>query len=80
MSAAVNFLLLHSLYNGVFDSDGSMKVCGRKKCSELIRACQKFWPMQEGFYGNPETGFVNADAIHGLYKSASEKYFTLTKE
>lgn len=77
--SSVNFLSLDSLYHEIFASDGTVKACGRKKCSELIRVCQQFRPMDDKFYGNPETGFMDINAIHGLYKDAAAKYFILTE-
>lgn len=78
--SSVNFLDFSAIYNVVIAPDGTVNACGREKCSELIQACQKFRPMAENFYGNPKTGFMEVDAIRGLYKDAVTKYSMLMKK
>ncbi len=55
------------LYNEVFDEEGNIKNCGRKKCQELIEKCQEIDPGV--FYGELNRGFMNIDAIRRLRKT-----------
>lgn len=47
---------LFKLYTDVFNTDGSVKVCGREKCKTLIKYLSNLVP-GIGF-GNRETGFM----------------------
>ena len=51
------------LYHDVFDESGTVKLVGRSKCSELIRAAKKV----SLHYGNEETGWMDPENIKALY-------------
>lgn len=50
------------LFSEVFDSNGDVKLCGRKKCKELIHVSKALSTV----YGNEETGMMHVDAIKAL--------------
>lgn len=54
-----------TVYGLVFDADGNIKTCGRERCKDLIVASEK---VEQGFYGDKETGIMNAVAIKKLYQ------------
>ena len=60
---------LINVYNEVFDSDGNVMACGRKKCMELIRICQTIDNTMD--YGDENTGFINIENIKNLHASMS---------
>ena len=49
------------LYNEVFDKNGSVKLCGREKCIDLIRALSNKYPEEN--FGDTESGFMNVNVI-----------------
>lgn len=49
------------LYNKVFDKNGSVKLCGREKCIDLIRALSCKYP--DVNFGDTESGFMNVNII-----------------
>lgn len=52
------------LYNKVFNPDGSVKLCGRDACMDLIIICNS---IDSGVnYGNVATGVMNIKAIQSL--------------
>ena len=53
-----------NLFHEVFDENGNVTLCGRKKCQELIHAAKQVTPI----YGDEETGMMNVDAIRALYR------------
>lgn len=55
---------LLTLYNEVFNSDGTVKLCGRGKCIELILECKRI--DADRYYGNTETGIMCIDNIKKL--------------
>lgn len=61
MSVVIEF---RKKYREVFDDNGNIKACGRKKCIELIELAKTIQP---GNYGNSKTGFINIDNIIDLY-------------
>ena len=56
-------------FNKVFNEDGTIKVCGREACKELILACQEASSEPIDF-GNPETGMMNVANIQRFMRSA----------
>ena len=53
-----------NLFREVFDENGNVTVCGRKKCQQLIHAAKQVTPI----YGNEETGMMNVGAIQALFR------------
>jgi len=53
------------LYNEVFDANGNIKPCGRRKCIELIELAKQIKPNNN--YGNNVNGFLNIIVIKDLY-------------
>ena len=51
------------LYHEVFDDAGDVKLVGRNKCSELIKAAKAVTP----HYGDEITGWMNPQNIKALY-------------
>ena len=49
------------IYNEVFDKNGSVKLCGREKCIDLIRALSHKYPGEN--FGDTESGFMNINVI-----------------
>lgn len=52
-------------FNAVFNKDGTIKVCGRQACKELIIACMEYAPDID--FGNPNTGMMNVDNIRQMF-------------
>ena len=51
-------------YNEVFNEDGTVKLCGREKCKNLIIACEVLSKnVTEGHFGNAVTGMMNIKNI-----------------
>lgn len=48
--------MIKELYDKVFNADGSIKLCGRETCKNLIDACSKEYPNVD--FGN-NNGFMN---------------------
>ncbi len=56
-------------YNEVFNEDGSVKLCGREKCKDLIIACQVLsQTTSNGYFGNAVTGMMNVKNIQKFKK------------
>lgn len=55
-------------YHIVFNSDGSVKTCGRKECIKLITLAEQIMP---DTYGDINTGFMNTVNIQKLYKTVT---------
>lgn len=53
--------MFDELYNKVFDSDGSVRLCGRETCKKLIEACSNAYPNVN--FGDLESGCMNIDNI-----------------
>ena len=52
-------------YCAVFDTDGSIKSCGRKACMDLIQFVETTYMVE---VGNEDTGFIsNQDLIKAIY-------------
>lgn len=58
-------------YEKVFDSDGSIKVCGREACSNLINACSSLEPTV--YFGNSKTGIMDTERIQKYYITVNSK-------
>ena len=58
-------------YNAVFNSDGTIKCCGREACKELIRACESASEEKINF-GNADTGMMNVKNIQEFVKKKFE--------
>ena len=56
-------------YRAVFNDDGTIKVCGRQACKELIAACAEYAPGVD--YGNPATGMMNIKNIQSVFASTN---------
>lgn len=55
---------LKLLFNDVFNSDGSVKACGRDKCINLIVECELLHPeYPKGYFGNARTGLMDSRAV-----------------
>ncbi len=52
---------MKKLYQEVFNEDGTIKLCGREKCSELIEALSGKYPEED--FGNKKTGMINVEKI-----------------
>lgn len=52
-------------YNRVFNSDKTVKLCGRGECKKLIDIASK--NDESGYYGDINTGYMNIDNINELY-------------
>ena len=59
-------LKLKKAYETVFNKDGTMKVCGREACKNLIEACQTIDP--ETYFGDMETGMICLDNFEQIKK------------
>lgn len=59
------------LYPEVIDENGSIKVCGREKCKELIKLAH-FITGKLNTYGDHNTGCLNRDKIIELYTILSK--------
>lgn len=58
-----------NIYEEVFNSDGSVKLCGREKCKDLIIACMVLSSNNnKGYFGNPDTGMMNVGNIQRFKK------------
>ena len=51
------------LYNECFNSDGTVKLCGRAKCKKLLTF------LNNSKYGDKDLGFLNVKEINALYHS-----------
>ena len=52
------------LFDEVFAANGTIRMCGRDKCEEIIAIANELEPGIS--HGNLNTGFVNAKALHSL--------------
>lgn len=56
-------------YDAVFDENGSVKLCGREKCKDLVVACMVLSKNgSKNYFGNPDTGMMNVDNIQKFRK------------
>ena len=55
------------LYKEVFNEDGTVKNCGRRKCQELITAAMQVETHDDGYFGNDRTGMMNTERIQDLH-------------
>lgn len=55
------------VYSSVFNEDGSVKLCGREKCKDLIIACIVLSD-NNTYFGDRETGMMNIENIQTLKK------------
>lgn len=56
-------------YNEVFNPNGSVKLCGREKCKDLIIACMVLSKNDaKNYFGNPDTGMMNVENIQRFKK------------
>lgn len=56
-------------YDAVFDENGSVKLCGREKCKDLVIACMVLSKNgSKNYFGNPDTGMMNVDNIQKFRK------------
>ena len=61
------------LYKEVFDVDGNIKACGRDTCKKLIEAANIIDNRVN--YGSVNSGFMNVDELHALYKHESKRLY-----
>lgn len=54
-------------WDAVFDGDGNIRSCGREATKALIRLADGIEPSVR--HGNPETGFMDLDAMRALYRA-----------
>ena len=57
---------LKQSYDRVFNEDGTVKLCGREACKDLIIAMQSKFPGIN--FGNPVHGIMNITNIQTYYK------------
>lgn len=63
-----------SCYNEVFNEDGSVKNCGRRKCIDLMILAEKLCPdAKPDEFGCKITGFMNEDKLHELKNKLSKQ-------
>lgn len=75
-----------NLYWSVFNKDGSVKLCGRDKCKDLILCCNNMIEnysdfkydfglidISEDYFGNLKSGMMNIEKIQQL-KSWLDKW------
>lgn len=53
-----------NLYNEIFDENGNVKSCGRKKCKQLINLLTEEYPDRK--FGDSNTGFMNIKEIKAV--------------
>lgn len=51
-------------YLEVFNTNGTIKPCGRKKCVDLMELANQ---IRQDDYGNTKTGFLNIENIKKIY-------------
>lgn len=56
-------------FNLVFNTDFTIKKCGRQYCINLIETAKLIDPNQD--FGNSKTGFMNKDNMIALYKDVN---------
>lgn len=54
-------------FNKVFNSDGTVKLCGRENCKKLIKEADTLEPGIQ--HGNIESGYMDIKSIKRLYKA-----------
>lgn len=57
-------------YSKVFNSDNTIKLCGREACKVLIEEANTLEPNIS--HGNLETGYMNIEKIQRLYSRLKE--------
>jgi hypothetical protein len=56
-------------YDAVFNENGSVKLCGREKCKDLVIACMVLSKNgTKNYFGNPDTGMMNVENIQRFKK------------
>ena len=56
-------------YDAVFNENGSIKLCGREKCKDLVIACMVLSKKgTKNYFGNPDTGMMNVENIQRFKK------------
>jgi hypothetical protein len=56
-------------YDAVFNENGSVKLCGREKCKDLVIACMVLSKNGgKNYFGNPDTGMMNVENIQRFKK------------
>lgn len=56
-------------YDAVFNENGSVKLCGREKCKDLVIACMVLSKNgTKNYFGNPDTGMMNVENIQKFKK------------
>lgn len=60
-----NIIIFNFIYNKVFNTNGTMKVCGRDLCMKLISVANTIDNSTN--YGNLTTGMINIDNINILH-------------
>lgn len=58
-------------YDKVFNSDGSIKFCGRSATCDLIMMSMRISPGRN--YGDVDTGFMKTDVIQELHTELNTK-------
>ena len=54
-------------YKEVFNEDGTIKPCGRKKCIQLIEAAEELFPEEPAEkFGSTSTGIMNVIELKKL--------------
>lgn len=66
-------------YNDVFDTDGSIRVCGRAKCSALIGYAYELVGSSIEF-GSIDRGYMNVDNIKELHDAVQKEISSRTAE
>lgn len=62
---------LTKAYESVFDTQGNVRVCGRKACITLIEECEK--KDSYTYFGNKENGRMDIEAIKRFYEKEMSK-------
>lgn len=58
-------------YTDVFNDDGTVKACGRDKCTLLLIECYKV--EKNTYFGDVKNGFMNVENVLGLVKRLKEQ-------
>ena len=68
----MNKVVIKKLYDGVFDLQGRVRVCGRDACRRLIEAISSESSLN---VGDADTGMMNIDVL----KSEYDRIISLSK-
>lgn len=63
-------ILFMTQYGNVFNTDGSVKACGREESKKLIKISNEIDP--DVIHGDTDTGFMNISEIQKLYAKISK--------